>query len=155
MLIFSYISMEPFILVGGTETSGIWNYIQQSFQGKFSLQLNFEFWLVLQSCCLVRETYVPGDCNNTRKGKLKKALDRDNINRQCKFQILSQFNFALFPVFLFYMNSSTAILLLQYKKDKRGGFSLGISVRGLIVYEVSALRSSYLFNCFNTPVLLI
>ena len=26
--------------------------------------------------------------------------------------------------------------VLQYKKDKRGGFSLGISVRGLIVYEV-------------------
>ena len=27
-------------------------------------------------------------------------------------------------------------IFLQYKKDKRGGFSLGISVRGLIVYEV-------------------
>ena len=26
--------------------------------------------------------------------------------------------------------------VLQYKKDKRGGYSLGISVRGLIIYEV-------------------
>lgn len=42
------------------------------------------------------------------------------------------------------------VLSLQFKKDKRGGFSLGISVRGLIVYEVSVLRSLCQFHSFCT-----
>lgn len=41
------------------------------------------------------------------------------------------------------MKQNVVMLSLQFKKDKRGGFSLGISVRGLIVYEVSSLQWFY------------
>ena len=41
--------------------------------------------------------------------------------------------------------------ILQYKKDKRGGFSLGISVRGLIVYEVGIRILYFSLSCTNRP----
>lgn len=89
----------------------------------------------------MRETAVPEVCSQTCREKLQKG--KIAVGFQCYFQrlIMLSVNFGLLLDFTHCMNSSISVLFLQYKKDKRGGFSLGISVRGLIVYEVSVLQS--------------
>lgn len=90
---------------------------------------------------------------NARNSEDSRYLNEINIYHSVTLTIISVriANLANEPKEWIFLNqltitkrNKTDILccISQFKKDKRGGYSLGISVRGLIVYEVGVLTFS-------------